>query len=96
MSTRRSRRQSILAADTPAVREAPPKLIQFGSPGRAAGHCTYADAPADFLLCFDCSYNRGAKGTGILCGHRFGIDPTLVGGRTTQFRDGEIIDVPVD
>ncbi len=94
MSTKRNRRQAILAGDTPMSQPIPLKVILFGSPGRAAGHCTYADAPADFLLCFDCPYNRGAKGTGILCGHRFGIDPTLVGGQTTQFQDGDIVDLP--
>ncbi len=94
MSTKRSRRQSILDGDAPLSQEAPLKLILFGSPGRTAGQCTYGDAPADFMLCFDCPYNRGAKGTGILCGHRFGIDPTLVGGRPTQFQNGDIIDLP--
>ncbi len=70
------------------------KLIGFGSPRRAADRCTYLDAPAEFALCFDCQYNRGAKGNGIVCAHRFGLDPTIVDGKTTQINAGEI--VPVD
>ena len=64
------------------------RLINFGSPRRPADRCTYADSPAEFALCFSCPYNRGARGSGILCAHRFGIDPTLVDGVVTQF-DGD-------
>ncbi len=64
------------------------RLITFGSPRRPADRCTYADAPAEFALCFSCPYNRGAHGSGIRCAHRFGIDPTLVDGVLTQF-DGD-------
>ena len=65
-------------------------MITFGSPRRRADRCTYLDAPAEFALCLDCAYNRGARGSGILCAHRFGIDPTLVDGIPTQL-DGDSI-----
>jgi hypothetical protein len=86
----------MILADEPAVSHAPIqiKLIRFGSPRRAADRCTLWDAPADFGLCLDCRYNRGAQGDGILCAHRFGLDPTIVDGMPTQLRDGEII--PLD
>lgn len=64
------------------------RLINFGSPRRPADRCTYADSPAEFALCLSCPYNRGARGSGIVCAHRFGIDPTLVDGVVTQF-DGD-------
>ncbi|GAC1565088.1 MAG: hypothetical protein NVS4B8_25740 [Herpetosiphon sp.] len=69
------------------------RVITFGSPGHPADHCTYAGAPAEFMLCIDCPYNRGASGTGIKCGHRFGIDPTLIDGRPTQIQNGDIIEL---
>ncbi|HEY0604840.1 MAG TPA: hypothetical protein VGD58_18115 [Herpetosiphonaceae bacterium] len=67
------------------------RLITFGSPRRPADRCTYFDAPAEFAQCFDCQYNRGAKGSGVVCAHRFGLDPTVVAGKTTQFNAGEIV-----
>lgn len=67
------------------------RLITFGSPRRQADRCTYFDAPAEFAQCIDCQYNRGAKGSGVVCAHRFGLDPTVVEGRTTQFNGGEIV-----
>lgn len=70
------------------------RLITFGSPRRPADRCTYFDAPAEFAQCLDCQYNRGAKGSGVVCAHRFGLDPTVVAGRTTQFNAGEIM--PLD
>lgn len=70
------------------------RLIMFGSPRRPADRCTYFDAPAEFAQCLDCQYNRGAKGSGVVCAHRFGLDPTVVAGKTTQFNAGEI--VPLD
>lgn len=95
MPSKRDRRRSILS-DLPDTPAAPTviKLIMFGSPRRAADRCTYADAPAEFGRCFDCTYNRGAQGSGILCSHRFGLDPTLVDGKPTQFSDGDIL--PLD
>ncbi len=66
------------------------KLISFGTPRRAADRCTYVDAPAEFALCLDCPYNRGARGSGIICAHRFGVDRTLVDGVPTQL-DGDAI-----
>lgn len=95
MSSKRNRRRAILE-DIPAQPHAPAtlKLIRFGSPRRPADRCTYLDAPAEFGRCFDCSYNRGAQDSGILCAHRFGLDPTLVDGRATQFSAGEIL--PLD
>jgi hypothetical protein len=70
------------------------RLISFGSPRRPADRCTYFDRPAEFGQCLDCQYNRGAKGSGIVCAHRFGLDPTVVSGKITQFNAGEI--VPLD
>ncbi|HEX6288521.1 MAG TPA: hypothetical protein VFZ66_04980 [Herpetosiphonaceae bacterium] len=107
MPNKRSRRRAILE-DLPELPEpqegrslgiapdlsAELKLISFGSPRRPADRCTYFDAPAEFGLCLDCQYNRGAKGSGIVCAHRFGLDPTVVDGKTTQFTAGEI--VPLD
>ncbi len=66
------------------------KLITFGSPRRPADRCTYADAPAEFAVCLDCPFNRGARGSGILCAHRFGMDPTLVDGKLTQLNGDAI------
>jgi hypothetical protein len=90
MTTRRDRRRAALldgAAAQPATEQ---RLISFGSPRRPADRCTYLDAPAEFALCLHCAYNHGARGSGILCGHRFGIDPTLVNGIPTRL-DGEDI-----
>ena len=90
MTTKRERRRAILQ-DTGLPRVASElKLIRFGTPRHPADLCTYADVPAEFTLCFTCPYNHGARGSGILCAHRFGIDPTLVDGIPTQF-DGEDI-----
>lgn len=97
MSRKRDRRRALFEQpDAPTELRAPGelKLIGFGSPRRPADRCTYLDAPADFGTCLDCSYNRGAQGSGIICAHRFGLDPTLVDGRPTQFNDGEIL--PLD
>src|SRR3712207_5892791 len=89
MTTKRDRRAALLdPAPAPTVGEI--RLISFGSPRRAADRCTYLDAPAEFALCLDCAYNRGARGSGILCAHRFGIDPTIVDGIPTQL-DGDSI-----
>lgn len=95
MSSKRDRRRAMLSSSANDM-SAPTtiKLIQFGSPRRVADRCTYFDAPAQFAHCFDCTYNRGAQGSGVLCGHRFGLDPTLVDGKPTQFSDGDI--VPLD
>jgi hypothetical protein len=96
VSRKRERRRALLSdpaeAQPATVHEI--KLIRFGSPRQPADRCTYMDAPAEFALCLDCSYNRGAQGSGIRCAHRFGLDPTLVDGRPTQFSEGEI--VPLD
>jgi hypothetical protein len=93
--SKRDRRRIILA-DEPVESHAAPqiRLIRFGSPRRAADRCTLWDAPADFAICLDCRYNRGAQGDGILCAHRFGLDPTMVAGQRTQLRAGDII--PLD
>lgn len=90
MTTKRDRRRAILR-DVPAA-SAPVevRLVMFGSPRRPADRCTYADAPAEFALCLGCPFNRGARGAGIVCAHRFGIDPTLVDGIPTQL-DGDSI-----
>ncbi len=72
----------------------PAKLIQFGTTRRAADRCTLYDAPAQFSQCLDCEFRRGTQGLGILCGHRFGIDPTYVNGVLTQIQDDGI--VPLD
>ena len=95
MRSKRDRRRAILA-DAPDQPEMPVelKLIMFGSPRRPADRCTYLDAPAEFARCLDCQYNRGAQGGGILCAHRFGLDPTIVDGRITQFKGGDIL--PLD
>ncbi len=92
MRSKRDRRRAILA-DTPDQPHAPAelKLILFGSPRGPADRCTYLDAPAEFARCLDCRYNRGAQGSGILCAHRFGLDPTIVDGITTQFNGGDIL-----
>ena len=68
----------------------PTKLITFGSDRRISDRCTLYDAPASFDQCLSCAYRRGAQGLGILCGHRFGIDPTYVNGVLTQIRDDGI------
>jgi len=93
--SKRDRRRMILAGE-PVAASAPAqlKLIRFGVPRRVADRCTLWDVPAEFALCLDCRYNRGAQGDGILCAHRFGLDPTIVDGMPTQLRDGEI--VPLD
>ncbi len=95
MPSKRERRRAILA-DLPDEPRAPAelRLINFGSPRRPADHCTFLDAPAEFARCFDCHYNRGAQGSGILCAHRFGLDPTVVAGIKTQFQSGDIL--PID
>ncbi len=91
MPNKRDRRRAILV-DEPTSHHVPGevKLIRFGSPRRAADRCTMIDAPAQFALCLDCPYNGGARGDGIRCIHRFGIDPTLVDGALTQIVDDEI------
>ena len=90
MPTKRDRRRTILAQDPPEPATSELKLITFGTPRRPADRCTYTDTPAEFGLCLDCPYNRGARGSGITCAHRFGIDPTLVDGVPTQI-DGDSI-----
>jgi hypothetical protein len=90
MTSRRDRRRALLLGDGSPNARAERKLITFGSTHHPASHCSYADAPAEFALCLPCSYNRGASGTGIVCGHRFGLDPTLVGDIPTQL-DGDSI-----
>ena len=91
MPSKRDRRRAILS-DKPQGKSVPVdlKIIRFGSPRCAADRCTLIDAPAQFALCLDCSYNQGAHDDGIRCGHRFAIDPTLVEGRLTQVRGGDI------
>lgn len=95
MGSKRDRRRQILA-DAPPPDATPPatRLIRFGSPRRAADHCSYWDAPAIFARCLECRYNVGAQGDGVRCSHRFGLDPTVVAGVVTQLRNGEI--VPLD
>jgi hypothetical protein len=93
--SKRDRRRMILADESVESRaSAQVKLVRFGAPHRVADHCTLWDVPAEFAHCLDCRYNRGAQGSGILCAHRFGLDPTIVSGMPTQLRDGEI--VPLD
>lgn len=89
MATKRDRRRAVLQDDAPYA-PIELKLITFGSPRHSASRCTFTDGPADFGLCFGCSYNQGARGSGILCAHRFGIDPTLIDGARTQL-DGDSI-----
>ena len=72
--------------DTSDPLSQPAKLITFGSERRPGDVCTLRDATARFDLCLGCEYRRGAQGLGILCGHRFGIDPTYVNGVLTQIR----------
>jgi hypothetical protein len=93
--SKRDRRRIILT-DVPDEPQAPAeiRLISFGSPRKAADHCTYLDAPAEFAHCLGCHYNRGARGSGIMCAHRFGLDPTVVAGVKTQFQSGDIL--PID
>jgi hypothetical protein len=93
--SKRDRRRMILA-DVPDAPHAPAPLkpIGFGSPRHPADRCSLYNTPAEFAVCLDCRYNKGAQGSGILCAHRFGIDPTLIDGVLTQFKDGEI--VPLD
>ena len=90
MTTRRERRRAVLLGPVPAPPAGYPRLISFGSPRRPADRCTYLDAPAEFALCLGCAYNHGARGSGIVCAHRFGIDPTLVDGVPTQLDGDEI------
>ncbi len=95
MPSKRDRRRAILADQPQQSRlDDDTRLVRFGSPRRPADRCTYLDAPAEFALCLDCPYNGGAKGDGILCRHRFGLDPTLVDGRVTQLQGDGI--VPLD
>lgn len=68
-----------------------PKVIQFGTTRRASDRCTLYDAPAQFNQCLGCEYRRGTQGLGILCGHRFGIDPTYVNGILTHIQNDEIL-----
>ncbi|ABX06819.1 MAG TPA: hypothetical protein DEF47_23365 [Herpetosiphon sp.] len=74
--------------DQPVEQSTPPKLISFGS--NRSDQCTLYDAPAKFEQCLGCEYRRGSKGLGILCGHRFGLDPTYINGVLTQIQDDEI------
>jgi hypothetical protein len=90
MTTKRDRRRAALLEPAPTPAAGETRLISFGSPRRVADRCTYLDAPAEFALCLDCAYSRGARGSGILCAHRFGIDPTIVDGIPTQL-DGDSI-----
>ena len=86
---RRKAARTILA-DTSDQFAQPAKLITFGSERRTADRCTLYDAPARFDLCLGCEYRRGAQGLGILCGHRFGLDPTYINGVLTQLQNDEI------
>ncbi len=91
MPSKRDRRRAFLAnAPQAELRSGEHKLIRWGSPRHAADRCTMIDAPAQFALCLDCSYNAGAYNDGIWCTHRFGIDPTLVDGMLTQVRGDQI------
>ncbi len=92
MPSKHDRRRAILAdtSHEPAV-PAVLRQIRFGSPRYPADRCTYRDAPAQFELCLDCQHNQGARGSGILCDHRFGLDPTLIGGVKTQLQGDEIL-----
>lgn len=90
MASKRERRRAILDDPQPPPSAGELRLIGFGSPRRSADLCTYLDEPAQFAICLDCAYNRGARGSGIVCAHRFGIDPTLVDGIPTQL-DGDSI-----
>jgi hypothetical protein len=90
MPIKRDRRRAILGDQPPELLPGELKQITFGTPGRSAARCTYFDAPAEFAQCLGCRYNRGAHGSGILCAHRFGIDPTFVDGRLTRLDGDEI------
>jgi hypothetical protein len=68
-----------------------PRLITFGSDRKESDRCTLYDQPARFDQCLGCAYRRGSQGLGILCGHRFGIDPTYISGVLTQLQDGDIL-----
>ncbi len=97
MASKRERRRTILSG----VQEQPRALgelkhIVFGSPCRPSDRCTFWDAPAQFALCLDCGYNRGARGSGIVCAHRFGVDPTMVDGLKTQLQGGDILALDED
>lgn len=96
MTTKRDRRRAALLDSLPAPATIEPHLIAFGSPRHPADRCTYLDAPAEFGLCLGCAYNRGARGSGILCAHRFGIDPTLVDGVPTQLDGDSILRLDTD
>ena len=89
MRSKRDRRRAIMADEQQGA-PVDWRLIRFGSPRRPADRCTLIDAPAQFGVCLDCSYNRGAHGDGIRCVHRFGLDPTVVDGVLTQAH-GDII-----
>lgn len=92
MRSKRDRRRAVLADESPQQSSpAGIKLVRFGSPRRPADRCTLIDAPAQFALCLDCAYNHGAQGDGIRCGHRFGIDPTVVDGSLTQMQGSDIV-----
>lgn len=69
---------------------APPRLITFGSDRKDGDRCTLYDQPARFNDCLSCEFRRGSQGLGILCGHRFGIDPTYVNGVLTQLQGDDI------
>ena len=86
---RRKAARAILR-DTSTQFAAEPRLITFGSDRRESDRCTLYDAPARFDQCLQCEYRRGSQGLGILCGHRFGIDPTYVDGILTQIHDDSI------
>ncbi len=92
MRSKRNRRRAIVSAESQrAQTPAELKLIRFGSPHHPADRCTLIDAPAQFGICLDCSYNRGAQGDGIRCAHRFGLDPTVVDGVLTQVHGDAIL-----
>ena len=94
MPSKRDRRRAITAEppDEPAA-PAEVRVIRFGSPRSPADRCTYLDTPAQFALCLECQYNHGAQGSGIVCAHRFGLDPTMVAGRKTQLHGDDILPV---
>ncbi len=97
MASKRERRRTVLL-QVPEQPRAPGELKQilFGSPRRPADRCTFWDAPAQFALCLDCGYNRGARGSAIVCAHRFGVDPTMIDGMKTQLQGGDILALDED
>lgn len=86
---RRKDRRAILAAGQ--RRDSETRLITFGQP---ASPCTLYGRPAVFAECMECEYRHGSRGLGIVCGHRFGVDPTYIDGRLTQLCGDEIL--PLD